>query len=283
MKRVFIVVWSCSLAFFLLSGCQLLERKHQAGVAVELDGHCLSETTLDSLTLGLSGEDSLRVAQQYISQWAKDILMYEGVSGQMSPEEKAELESLVESYRHRLYVHAYEESLIAQRMPKEVADSVVEQVYARVPERFRLSESIVKGMLIVIPNDAPKINELRENMDKQNMDNIEKYAYQYATGYELFVEKWMNASDLLLHMPFERDNLDVQLRDRKQIEVSDSTKTYILQVTDKHLRGEQMPLDYARPEIEKLILSGRQTEFLQKERERLYQEAIQDKRIKFNK
>ncbi len=93
----------------------------------------------------------------------------------------------------------------------------------------------------------------------------------------------MTASDLLLHMPFERDNMDAQLRDRKQIEVSDSTKTYILQVTDKHLRGEQMPLDYARPEIEKLILSGRQTEFLQKERERLYQEAIQDKRIKFNK
>ena len=66
-----------------------------------------------------------------------------------------------------------------------------------------------------------------------------------------------------------------------QIEKSDSVKTYLLQVTDKHLRGEQMPIEYARPEIEKIVLSTRQVEFLQKERERLYNEAIQKGTIKF--
>ena len=58
-------------------------------------------------------------------------------------------------------------------------------------------------------------------------------------------------------------------------------KTYLLQVTDKKLRGEQMPIDYARPRIEKIVLSTRQVEFLQKERERLYNEAIQKGTIKF--
>ena len=283
MKRVLILIGACCLACFLLSGCQLFERKHQAGVAVELDGHYLYETTIDSLTLGLKGEDSIRVVQQFISQWAKDVLMYEAVSGQLSPEKNQELEAMVGAYRRSLYVHTYEEYLVAARMPKGVADSTVAQVYSRMPERFRLSESIVKGMLIVVPNGAPKMGELRESMEKMSMDNIEKYAYQYATGYELFVDRWMTATDLLLQMPFGREDLDAKLRDQKQqIEVSDSIKTYILQVTDKHLRGEQMPLDYARPEIEKLVLSGRQTEFLQKERERLYQEAVQEKRIKFN-
>jgi len=45
--------------------------------------------------------------------------------------------------------------------------------------------------------------------------------------------------------------------------------------------GEQMPFEYARPEIEKIVLSEREVEFLQKERERLYNEAIQKKKIIF--
>ncbi|MCR5050128.1 MAG: hypothetical protein K6A36_03495 [Paludibacteraceae bacterium] len=283
MKRVFAIIGVCCLAHFLLSGCQLLERKQQAGAIVELDGHYLYETTLDSLTLGLTGEDSAQVAQQFISQWAKDVLMYEAIKDNLTPEKNRELENLVAAYRRALYVHAYEEYLVTARMPKGVADSTIEQMYARMPEHFRLSESIVKGMLIVLPNAAPKMNELREGMSKLNMDNIEKYAYQYASGYELFVDRWVTSTDLLLQMPFGRDDLDARLREQKQqIEISDSTKTYILQVTDKHLRGEQMPLDYARPEIEKMVLRGRQTDFLQKERERLYHEAVQEQRIKFN-
>ena len=46
-------------------------------------------------------------------------------------------------------------------------------------------------------------------------------------------------------------------------------------------RGEQMPMDYARPEIEKIVLSKRQVEFLQKERERMYNEAIQSGKVVF--
>ena len=286
MKRIAIALWTCCLACFLLHGCQLFERRQQAGLAVELDGHYLYETTLDSLTLGLSGEDSMHIVQQYISQWAKDILMYESVSNRSE-----ELEAMVDAYRRSLYMHAYEEALVSMRMPKTVADSTIEQMYARMPERFRLNESILKGTLIVVPNGAPKIKELRDKLgslhnaksadNSKAMDFIEKYAYQYASGYELFTNKGMTSSDLVQYIPLDHEDLEAQLRAQSQIEMSDSAQTYILQVIDKRLRGEQMPLEYARPEIEKLVLSSRQNEFLQKERERLYQEAIQEKRIKF--
>ena len=82
-------------------------------------------------------------------------------------------------------------------------------------------------------------------------------------------------------MPVERADLETALKTKNQIEVSDSLQVYILQVTEKYLRGAQMPLEYARPEIEQMILNARQVEFLQKERERLYNEAIQDKKVNF--
>ena len=166
-------------------------------------------------------------------------------------------------------------------MPKTVADSTVVQIYAQMPDRFVLDESIVRGMLVVIPADAPKADKLRGWMAKQELDAIEKYAYQNASGYELFLDKWLTTTELLAQIPIERAELESKLKAQDQIIVSDSIKTYMLQTTQKHLRGEQMPIDYARPQIEKIVLNTRQVEFLNKERERLYNEAIQSKKIKF--
>lgn len=265
------------LASILLVGCTALEKKQQAGAAVELNGQYLYRSTLDSLTLGLDPEDSTRVVQQYVSQWAKDILVYDNAKARPNND----IERLVEDYRRALYVHAYEEYLVERRMPKTVADSTVAQLYAQMPDRFTLDESIIKGMLVVIPNDAPKIDKLRGWMTKTEMDAIEKYVYQNASGYELFTDKWLTTTDLLAKIPMERAELETRLKAKNQIEVADTLKTYLLQVTDKHLRGEQMPMEYARPQIEKMVLSARQVEFLTKERERLYNEAIQNQKIKF--
>ena len=261
-----------------VTGCQWFGKRHQqAGAAAAIDGNYLYQATLDSLTLGLSGEDSARVAQQYIGQWAKDILMYEHAKARTDKQ----IDAQVEAYRRALYVHAYEEYLVERRMSKTVLDSTALRLYEEMPDRFRLDESIVKGLLVVVPNDAPNVPKLRQWLTKGELDAIEKYAYQNASGYELFTEKWLTSTDILGHMPIERADLESRLKYKNQIEVADSLKTYMLQVTDKHLRGEQMPMDYARPEIEKIILSARQVEFLQKERERLYNEAIQEKKIVF--
>ncbi len=267
------------MAGFLLCGCTALEKKQQAGAAVELKGHYLYRSTLDSLTLGLSPEDSTRVEQQYTSQWAKDILLYENAKSRTN----SAIERLVEDYRRTLYTHAYEEYLVERRMPKGVADSTVEQMYRHMPDRFVLDESIVKGMLVVVPSDARKIDKLRGWLARQEMDAIEKYAYQNAKSYELFDDQWRTTTELLNLIPLDRTEIENRLKSQNQIETSDSLRTYILQVVDKHLKGERMPMDYARPQIEKIVLNQRQVEFLQKERERLYNEAIQDGTIKFYK
>ena len=275
MKKLGII--GCIAAGLLLGSCTALEKQQKVGAAVEVNGQYLYRSTLDSLTVGLSSEDSLRMVQQYISQWTKDILEYDKAKART----KSDLEKLVEEYRRALYVQAYEQQLIERHMPKAVPDSVVTQVYEQMPNRFLLDESIVKGILVVVPKDARDIAKLRGWMAKKKLDEIEKYAYQNASGYELFADKWLTTTDLLAHIPAERAEMENQLKAKNQIEVTDSLKTYVLQVTEKHLRGEQMPMEYARPEIEKIVLYERQVDFLNKEREKLYNEAIQDQKIKF--
>ncbi|MEE0861157.1 MAG: hypothetical protein U0L62_04265 [Paludibacteraceae bacterium] len=269
----------------IFGGCNAIDRKHQKGSVVVVNGQYLSYSTLDSLTLGLSSEDSIRVAQQYISQWAKDIVMYDEAKARTNPS----IERLVEDYRRALYVHAYEEYLVEQQMPKTILDTTITQLYERISGQLLLDESIVKGLLVVYPNDAPKTQQLKRwahqladgSISAEEMDQIEKYAYQNANGYELFIERWFTTSDLLKFIPIEHSALENQISKQNQIEISDSTQTYLLQLTAKHLRGEKMPIDYATPKLKEIILTERQIEFLQKERERLYNEAIQNQNIVF--
>lgn len=283
-----------SVLMTLMCGCQALEKKQQVGAVAELNGHYLYRSTLDSLTLGLNSEDSLRVVQLYIRQWAQDILLYDNSTARTH----REIEQMVSEYRRTLYAQAYEDRLVERRMPKSIPDSAVQAIYDRMPDRFILDESIVKGVLLVVPNDAPNLSKVKqwllkigterqERKEKKNskvtnvLDDIEKYVYQNASGYELFTDQWTTVTALTRQMPVERADLETKLKYGNRIEISDSTQTFILQVTEKHMRGEKMPVEYARPQIEKIILNARRVEFLRKERERLYNDAVQEKKIKF--
>ena len=275
MKRTWIIV--AAMACFLLYGCQAFEKKQQSGAAVELNGHYLYRSTLDSLTLGMNSEDSLRAAQLFIRQWAQDILLYDATMSHTN----AQIETMVEDYRRTLYAQAYEERLVDKRMSKTITDSTVLALYQQMSERFKLDESIMKGMLVVVPKDAPNIQKLRQWMAAQSLDKIEKYAYQNASGYELFTEQWKTTTEIIRLVPTERADLENRLKGTNHIEVADSSKIYLLQITDKNMRGEAMPVEYARPQIEQIILNARRVEFMRKERERLYNEAIQERKIHF--
>lgn len=263
----------------IMVGCTLFERQRKSGIVVECNGHSLTQVEIDALTNGLQSEDSARVAESYIRQWAMDLLVYDAAK----EVESKEIERLVEDYRRSLYVHDYEERMIAQRMPKHVEDSLVKGFYETHSSRFVLDETIVKGMLLIVPLGAPNMDELKRQMakpfDDENLELIEKYAYNYAIGYELFLEDWTRSGQILLRMPFSETNLHKQLNQKRQIVVEDSVNTYLLQVTDVHMKGTEMPLDYARTKIEQILLNERRVEFLEQERDKLYNKALQQNNL----
>ena len=59
--RKYYILFAIALSIF--AGCDAIDRKHQKGSAVVVYGQYLYYSTLDSLTLGLNSEDSIRVAQ----------------------------------------------------------------------------------------------------------------------------------------------------------------------------------------------------------------------------
>lgn len=276
MKKATIIL----LVLTLLVGCDRLDIKRLQGVVAECNGESLLATEVEALTLGLSSEDSAQVAEQYVHQWAINLLMKDVIRGNQNKE----IERLVAEYRRSLYQHEWEQHLVARRMSQHVEDSVVLAYYEANKHHFVLRETILRGVLLVVPNGAPSMDQLKryivEPQDEEHIEWVEKYAYQYASGYELFLDEWKTANQILLRMPFEEDNLQKQLKQQRQITMQDSLNSYILQVVDVYVKGEQMPIDYARKEIEKIILSQRQVDFIESERENLYNNAIQSGKLK---
>ena len=275
MKKTTIIL----LVLTLLVGCDRLDIKRLQGVVAECNGESLLATEIEALTLGLSAEDSAQVAEQYVHQWAINLLMKDVIRGNQNKE----IERLVAEYRRSLYQHEWEQHLVARRRAQHVEDSVVLAYYEANKHHFVLRETILRGVLLVVPNGAPSMDQLKryivEPQDEEHIEWVEKYAYQYASGYELFLDEWKTANQILLRMPFEEDNLQKQLKQQRQITMQDSLNSYILQVVDVYVKGEQMPIDYARKEIEKIILSQRQVDFIESERENLYNNAIQSGKL----
>lgn len=260
-------------------GCSKFEQMRLRGAAVECSGEILTHNELAAVAMGISAEDSAAVVEKYIRQWATNLLMKDIVKRSQNKE----IEELVAEYRRSLYQHEWEQHQIATRMSQHVEDSVVVAFYENNEAHFVLPETILRGVLLVVPAGAPNIDQLKryvvDPQDEEHIEWIEKYAYQYASGYELFLDEWKTANQLLLRMPFEKNTLQKQIKQNRQVVVEDSVNTYILQVVDMYAQGEQMPLDYARGEIEKILLRQRQVEFIQSERELLYQDAIKSGKL----
>ena len=279
MKK-YIKIYTIYLLSCLLCGCHVFEEKRMVGTVAEYNGKTITVEDIQLLTLGLSSEDSVRVVDQYIRQWATGLIEYDVAKDKTNKD----IERLVEDYRRSLYLHEYEQRLIAQRMPQMIEDTLIESFYSLHSKYLILSESIIRGLLLVVPNKAPNMNDLRKKIQQPNLEEniewLEKFAYQYAVGYELFLEDWKDMSEIIVLMPFEQNDLDKQLKNKRQIELQDSINTYILQVTELHMKGELKPLTYARKEIESILLRQRQVEFLKEERNLLYEKALKEGKLK---
>ncbi len=254
--------------------------QHQHGdVLVDIDGQLLYRTNIDELTRGITNpEDSARIADTYIAQWTTEATRY--AKARRVIRDNKQIEALAENYRRALYVQAYEEWLVENEMPKHIHPDSIQAYYDAHITDFILDDNLVQGMFLVVPKNAPRLERLRkllsdvkvkptkqkanetEELDADVLEKIEKYAYQNASGYELFTDQWHTTQNIILRMPMQQNTLTRQLQQTNIIEMSDSVNTYFLRVTDKRLIGEPMPLEYAQPQIEQIILNKRKIEFI---------------------
>jgi len=251
---------------------------------VEVDGNILYKEDLHAvLPSGLSKDDSLLFAENYIRNWIEDVLLY-GKAKANIPDNN-EIDKLVENYRKALIVHTYQQELINQRLLPNLPEQDITDFYEKNKNLFVLERPLIKGLFIKVPLGAPQLNEVRrwyKTETHEAVENLEKYSLQYAISYEYFYDKWLAVSDVLGKIPLKQESPEEYINANRHVELQDTAFYYFLNVIDYRKKGDEEPYDFARSTAKDMLINLRKVDFINGIKDDLYQEATRKNKIIYN-
>lgn len=265
-------IFSC---FFIL-GCKTGDnQKNQVVAQVGSNKLFLSDVS-SVIPQDIEPEDSSLMAEDYIEKWIKRELLLQKAEENLSASDK-DVTKQLEEYRKSMIIYKYKNALVTQRMDTTVTDDQIRQYYSDHPERFRLNKTIVKAIYLKITNEFANPGQLKEmcsNTTTEGIIELRDYCLQYAKGFDIFTDRWVDFQLVAKNIPFPIENPDQFLQQNQMIERTDSNYYYLVAVHDYKLKNEQAPIDYAKNDIKNLILNRRKIDFLKQLENNVYSEGI---------
>jgi hypothetical protein len=232
----------------------------------------------------MNDSDSTAIANSYVRKWVTDVLMYENAKRNIT--NKDEIDELVESYRKSLTIHQYQQKMIEQRLPKEPTEEDMKAFYTQYSDQLILKEGIIKGLLLIIPQKAPKLSIVRswvQSANSKSLESIEKYSLQNAISYDYFGNKWVPFSEILKRMPLKIEDPSRYLSSNRFVETSDSTEHFFLRIESFKLSGQVEPYEMAKDRISNILINKQKADFISKFEKEIYNDAVSNETVTFFK
>ncbi len=267
MKKVLLLI-----ALGAVCACQMVNRV--SDTAAELFGdavvarvgpHRLTRSELaDYIPTGVSSEDSLGLAQQYIKAWAEELLFVDLAETRLSDDEKDVTKEL-EEYRRTLLKYRYEERYINERLDTLISDEEVRDYYQAHKEKFLVDRPLLKTRYMVIPAGSRNLRRLKELMASEDVVDAvaaDSLAFTAAIKYVDSSDNWMDAILLARDLGTDEVSMIKALRGRFIELKGDDGNLRVAYVVDIVQKGSPAPLDYCAERIEDIILSARKHELV---------------------
>jgi hypothetical protein len=280
-KSVFVPIFL--LSFVFLGSCTQKKQEVTGKPILEVEGKFLYADEIQQvIPPNVKDSDSTEIVNSYIKKWVKDVLMYENAKRNIT--NKAEIEDLVESYRKSLTIHQYQQKMIDQRLPKEPSEEDLKAFYEEYSDQLTLKTNIIKGLLLIIPQSAPKIESVRswvQTANAKSLESIEKYSIQNAISYDYFGDKWLDLGDVLKKIPLKIEDPSKFVSTNRFVEASDSTHHYFLRIEAYKTSGQVEPYEKAKKRISVILLNKQKADFISKFEDELYTDAINSGNVSF--
>jgi hypothetical protein len=272
---------SSLIVILLLAGCSYF-KKDVNNFAAKVGNKVLTvQEVREVIPPGLSVEDSMLTAEDFIKKWIKQELLIGKAEENLLPVMKDVTKELI-NYRNSLIIYRYKNELMKQKMDTVVSLSEIERYYNENPDNFKLSTSIIKGVYIKIIKGVfnPSIvKSYCENTTALGQTELKDFCNQYAKSYGVYLDTWIEFDILLNNIPVEIDDPEDFLAKNDKIEYTDSDYYYYLVIGDYRLSNETAPLNYVSENIRSLILNQRKTEFLNRVDEDIYLEGVRNRKF----
>lgn len=267
---------------FTIAGCFNNDDTGEKTVAEVGDKKLYSSDIEEVIPAGVEKEDSIVMADDYIHKWVKKELLIQKAEENLSSEQK-NVNKELEEYRNSLITYKYKNELMKQRMDTTVTDDQISDYYLEHSENFNLNRNIVKAIYIKIPKEYANPEQLKtmcNDTSEEGIADIREYCLQYAKGFDIFINNWVDFEMVIKNIPKEIDDPERFLQQNRWIEVEDSNYYYLVSIQDFKLKNEEAPMEYVKDNIKNLILNRRKIAFLKQVEDNVYTEGIRKNKFK---
>ena len=212
----------------------------------------------------LSAEDSIRLAEQYITSWASDLVYLTIAEQQLSKTEKDVTREL-EEYRKSLLKYRYEQLYVNERLDTAVSDDKVEEYYNAHLEKFVLRRPLLKARYLCIHTDSPSLEKISRMMGSSKVEDImeaDSLAFSSAMEFSTWGEEWIDVTVLAGKFDMSYDVLMASMRNRWIRQDDTLGITDIAYVSEIMMPGEPAPVDYVSDNIRDIIISARKQDLV---------------------
>ena len=252
---------------------------------LEVEGNFLYQDEIDQIIPATASLiDSADIAERYIKKWVTDVLVYENAKRNIN--KLNDIEKRVEEYRKSLIINEYEQALIKERLSGVVTEDEMKKFYETYKSQLISQENLIKGLLLIVPKNAPQIDKVREWVRLSNtksLENIEKYSLKNAISYDYFMNNWTSFGEILKKAPFRIEDSGVFVRSTSFAETSDSTKMYLLRIVSSIPTGQTEPYDLAKKKISSILLNKKKSDFIIQFENDIYKDAKEEGSINYFK
>lgn len=247
---------------------------------VSVKGYHLYKDEIDKLTpKGIAYEDSIAIVEKFIEDWILDKLLYE--QAQKNLGDNKEIDELVNNFRKTLMLNKYKTMLIDEKLSKTPKESEIIKFYENNPEMFQLNDEIIKGLYVKIPKNSYELKtfqKLFSDTTNEAILTMEQKKLQNTIAFENFYDKWIDLNDVLDNLPLKVQDHKEFLKKNKNLEISDSTFVYLLNISDYKIDGVA-PFDYVKNKVTSTYKNYLQDKLLKDLNRKLFEKAKMNNEI----
>ena len=257
------------------------KNEHKTELASVYGNKLYLEDIQDIIPKGINKSDSLIILKNKVDLWVRKQTLLNRAEINLSENQK-DIDYIVEEYRESLFIEKYKQEYIKQNLDTNITNVQIESYYNEYPESFTLNNDIVKAYYYKFNNNE-NVNTFKKYFLSNEDDAIERmkeYAENNAEDYFNFSKKWNDLSIISNLLPISLNNAETVVNLNKRIQTRDNNFVYFVYFKEYKLKGQKMPLEFAKDKIKIIILNKRKSNLINKLENKIFKNAVKNGRIK---
>ena len=264
------------LLLFIIS-CNYNLKNNDGYVARVGDEFLSVEEIQEIIPKNLNKQDSLRIVNNVIEEWATSKLLIQNAIINLTEIEKSQIDNKSEKYRENLIISEYRNKISNNNPDTSASKDEIELFFSENSKNFKLFEEIIKGRYVKLNKKTFNINEIKRRFrrfnqsDKSFFDSISIQLLNYYLNDSI----WINKKLFFNKIPSLEYDQSLRISKNNLFYVQeDSLALYLIKINNYKKADDYAPLEYIYNRIKEVIVSKKRIDYLNKIDKELIGDAI---------